>query len=260
MEQTNPQEFGNESKLHFIFNFISNCVNAILKTLGIFKDAEDLPELIAINYSDLQMGHFLDSGAHGNVYLAKLNNETVAVKKLRSKCAIVDFAHFRKLSHPNIVTFKGACESPTSETCLIMEYCPAGQLCQYLAKTESLTPSLLADWSRQIASGMAYLHGCSIIHCDLKSPNVLISEGKLKIGDIDGSQQMHPGENQRQMSTVGTVAWMAPEFILNEQCTKKIDIWSYGVILWELCKFESNRCTLYHFANHVCYSFFLKLL
>lgn len=253
-----------ENKLYQYFpavkttrNWIDAVLLSLLGKLGLLKNAKAEKSVWNVDYGELQEAVYLDSGAQGLVYLAKLNNEAVAVKKLRSKCAIVDFAHLRKLSHPNIVAFKGACVSPTSHSCLVMEYVPFGQLCQYLANTESLTPSLLADWSHQIASGMAYLHDCSIIHRDLKSPNVLLSYGKLlKICDFDTSRQMNAGQNRRQMSLAGTVSWMAPEMIRNEQCSEKIDVWSYGVILWELSKFECNRCAPYQLANHVCFFFF----
>ena len=149
----------------------------------------------------------------------------MAVKKLRFKSEISDFAHLRHLSHRNVVAFKGVCITESFHPCLIMEYCPFGQLCQYLATCGSLTPTRLTDWSRQMASGMAYLHANHIIHRDVKSPNVLIShQSVLKICDFDTSKQLSNG-HERRMSLAGTVAWMAPEVIRNELCSEKIDVW-----------------------------------
>lgn len=198
------------------------------------------------------MQFFLLLFLFNNFYLfftANYDNEMVAVKRLRSKCSPSDFEHLRTISHPNLVTFRGVAsesfwdsnneENSSYQSCsLVMEYCPFGQLCQHLASIETLPPSLLADWSRQLASGMAYLHSRRIIHRDLKSPNVLISHGQLlKICDFDTShrlQQVVKNEGDetslssvlsRQMSLAGTLAWMAPEMIRNEKCSEKIDIW-----------------------------------
>lgn len=158
---------------------------------------------------------------------------------MREKCE-TEIRHLRKLNHKNIVAFKGVCTtSPTSSSyCIVMEYCPYGQLCQYLKKVEFLYPTQAVEWSRQIASGMAYLHKHMIIHRDLKSPNVLISKNSLlKISDFGTSRQLNDYHSTK-MSFAGTVAWMAPEVIRNEPCSEKVDVWSFGVVLWELFTLE----------------------
>lgn len=66
---------------------------------------------------------------------------------------------------------RGVCTQPPC-FCIIMEYCPYGQLYDILRTVDKLPPRLLFDWSRQIANGMAYLHSHKIIHRDLKSPKL----------------------------------------------------------------------------------------
>lgn len=81
---------------------------------------------------------------------------------------------------------------------------------------------------------MDYLHTGApkqLIHRDLKSSNILVNGNVLKITDFGLSKEM---DKTAQMSTVGTYAWMAPEIIKHEKCSEKVDIWSYGVVLWEL--------------------------
>lgn len=179
---------------------------------------------------------------------------------MREKCE-TEIRHLRKLNHKNIVAFKGVCTGVAgngngvgggagngahhnhtggvTSYCIVMEFCPYGQLCQFLKQCESLYPLLVIDWSRQIASGMAYLHKHMIIHRDLKSPNVLISHNNiLKISDFGTSRQMGGDCHSTKMSFAGTVAWMAPEVIRNEPCSEKIDVWSFGVVLWELLTLE----------------------
>ncbi|XP_024874348.1 mitogen-activated protein kinase kinase kinase 13 isoform X6 [Temnothorax curvispinosus] len=182
--------------------------------------------------SELQ---WLGSGAQGAVFSGKLNKEIVAVKKVKEPKE-TDIRHLRKLNHPNIVHFKGVCTKPPCY-CIIMEFCPFGPLYDLLRAGEPVPPARLVSWSKQIAAGMAYLHAHKIIHRDLKSPNVLIGQGEVvKISDFGTSRQWN--EISTKMTFAGTVAWMAPEVIRNELCSEKVDIWSYGVVLWELLSGE----------------------
>ncbi|XP_077544388.1 mitogen-activated protein kinase kinase kinase 13-B-like isoform X6 [Haemaphysalis longicornis] len=179
---------------------------------------------------------FVGSGAQGAVFVGQLRDERVAVKKVTS-LAETDIRHLRRLNHPNIVAFKGVC---TQEPCfcIVMEYCPYGQLYDALKNGRPIPPATVVEWSKHIASGMHYLHAHSIIHRDLKSPNILISYNDvLKISDFGTSRQW--SERSTKMSFAGTVAWMAPEVIRNEPCSEKVDIWSYGVVLWELLNGET---------------------
>jgi len=181
---------------------------------------------------DLQ---WLGSGAQGAVFLGRLNNELVAVKKVKDR-AEADLKHLRKLNHPNIVHFKGVCiQSPCY--CIVMEYCPYGQLYDVMKNGRQIPPHLVIEWSKQIASGMQYLHSRKIIHRDLKSPNVLLSyNDTLKISDFGISRQWTEGDTK--LSFAGTVSWMAPEVIRVESCSEKVDVWSFGVVLWELLTCE----------------------
>lgn len=182
--------------------------------------------------SDLQ---WLGSGAQGAVFSGMLKKEIVAVKKVR-ETRETDIKHLRKLNHQNIVKFRGVCTQAPCY-CIIMEYCPYGPLYDLLRAGEPIPPPRLVSWSKQIAAGMAYLHAHKIIHRDLKSPNVLIGRDEVvKISDFGTSREWN--EISTKMSFAGTVAWMAPEIIRNEPCSEKVDIWSYGIVLWELLSGE----------------------
>uniref|UniRef100_A0A8C2XPL8 Mitogen-activated protein kinase kinase kinase 12 n=1 Tax=Cyclopterus lumpus TaxID=8103 RepID=A0A8C2XPL8_CYCLU len=178
--------------------------------------------------SDLQ---WVGSGAQGAVFLGKFHGNDVAVKKVRD-IKETEIKHLRKLKHPNIITFKGVCTQAPCY-CILMEYCAQGQLYEVLRGCRKITPSLLVDWSMGIAGGMNYLHLHKIIHRDLKSPNMLITHDDLvKISDFGTSKEL--SDKSTKMSFAGTVAWMAPEVIRNEPVSEKVDIWSFGVVLWEM--------------------------
>uniref|UniRef100_G3NFS6 Mitogen-activated protein kinase kinase kinase 12 n=1 Tax=Gasterosteus aculeatus aculeatus TaxID=481459 RepID=G3NFS6_GASAC len=178
--------------------------------------------------SDLQ---WVGSGAQGAVFLGKFHGDDVAVKKVRD-IKETEIKHLRKLKHPNIITFKGVCTQAPCY-CILMEYCAQGQLYEVLRAGRKITPSLMVDWSMGIAGGMNYLHLHKIIHRDLKSPNMLITHDDLvKISDFGTSKEL--SDKSTKMSFAGTVAWMAPEVIRNEPVSEKVDIWSFGVVLWEM--------------------------
>uniref|UniRef100_A0A8C5ELL1 Mitogen-activated protein kinase kinase kinase n=1 Tax=Gouania willdenowi TaxID=441366 RepID=A0A8C5ELL1_GOUWI len=189
---------------------------------------QDMWEVPFEEISELQ---WLGSGAQGAVFLGKFRSEEVAIKKVREQKE-TDIKHLRKLKHPNIISFKGVCTQAPCY-CIIMEYCAQGQLYEVLRAGRKVTPRLLVDWASGIASGMNYLHLHKIIHRDLKSPNVLVTHNDtVKISDFGTSKEL--SDKSTKMSFAGTVAWMAPEVIRNEPVSEKVDIWSFGVVLWEL--------------------------
>ncbi|XP_072117292.1 mitogen-activated protein kinase kinase kinase 13 [Mobula birostris] len=184
-----------------------------------------------VPFEEISELQWLGSGAQGAVFLGKFRGEDVAIKKVREQKE-TDIKHLRKLRHPNIIAFKGVCTQAPCY-CIIMEYCAHGQLYEVLRAGRKISPRLLVDWSSGIASGMNYLHLHKIIHRDLKSPNVLVThDDAVKISDFGTSKEL--SDKSTKMSFAGTVAWMAPEVIRNEPVSEKVDIWSFGVVLWEL--------------------------
>ncbi|VDO37586.1 unnamed protein product [Haemonchus placei] len=172
---------------------------------------------------------WLGAGSQGAVFRGCLNGQTVAVKKVKLK-EETDIKHLRHLNHPNIIKFIGVCTQAPCY-CLVMEYCPNGQLGDILKSDRVIE---WCSWSRQIAEGMEYLHKNKVIHRDLKSPNILFDEeGVVKICDFGTSHQQKK-QNSTVMSFCGTVSWMAPEVMKKQPCCEKVDVYSYGVVLWEL--------------------------
>ncbi len=156
-----------------------------------------------------------------------------------------------KLRHPNIVLFMAACARPP-QLCILTEFCHGGSLFGALRRRswrERLSLNDLVVIARHIARGMRFLHCNNLIHRDLKSQNLLldrtVEEGcpVLKIADFGLSRRFKHGGPNLSMSgstpgvmtsETGTYRWMAPEVIRHEPYSQKIDVYSYGVVVWEL--------------------------
>ncbi|XP_041831636.1 mitogen-activated protein kinase kinase kinase 7 isoform X2 [Melanotaenia boesemani] len=140
-----------------------------------------------------------------------------------------------RVNHQNIVKLYGACKNPV---CLVMEYAEGGSLYNVLHGAEPLpyyTASHAMSWCLQCSQGVAYLHGMkpkALIHRDLKPPNLLLVAGGtvLKICDFGTACdiQTHMTNNK------GSAAWMAPEVFEGSNYSEKCDVFSWGIILWEV--------------------------
>ncbi|XP_052379421.1 mitogen-activated protein kinase kinase kinase 7-like isoform X2 [Oncorhynchus keta] len=178
-------------------------------------------------------------GAFGVVCKAKWKGKDVAIKTIESeserKAFIVELRQLSRVNHPNIVKLYGSCNNPV---CLVMEYAEGGSLYNVLHGAEPLpcyTASHAMSWCFQCSQGVAYLHGMkpkALIHRDLKPPNLLLVAGgtMLKICDFGTACdiQTHMTNNK------GSAAWMAPEVFEGNNYSEKCDVFSWGIILWEV--------------------------
>lgn len=198
-----------------------------------------------IDSSELENIETVGRGAFGVVSKALWRKKfIVAVKTIETeaekKAFVVEVQQLSRISHENIIKLYGACTTQ-DPVCLVMEYAEGGSLYSLLHWTHPTQPapiytsSHVMSWALQCARGVEYLHGIKpkgIIHRDLKPPNLLLTRcgTVLKICDFGTACDM----KTYMTNNKGSAAWMAPEVFEGNNYTEKCDVFSFGIILWEM--------------------------
>ena len=155
-----------------------------------------------------------------------------ALKEFRTEVTMMS-----KMRHPNVVLLMGIC-SAAPNLAIVTEYLARGSLYRLLHHTETpLDMRRRVKMGIDMAKGMAYLHSASppIVHRDLKSPNLLVDETfTVKICDFGLARFKQDTFVQTVNGCAGTPNYMAPEVLRNEKFNEKCDVFSMGVVLWEL--------------------------
>jgi ankyrin repeat protein len=198
-----------------------------------------------IPYTKLEFGKILGEGGFGVVHQGKYAHTDVAIKCIQTHKLTehaleelkTESLFMVQLKHPNVVQCYGACLEPGHYS-LVMELMPKGSLYDLLQNKQEISWSLRAQIAVDIASGLAYLHDQQIVHRDLKSMNVLLSDNlRAKISDF-GLSKIKTASQATTANTkkgIGTTRWMAPELFDDEPSnTVASDVYSFGMVLWEL--------------------------
>ncbi|XP_019697770.2 proto-oncogene tyrosine-protein kinase receptor Ret isoform X1 [Harpegnathos saltator] len=183
-----------------------------------------------------------------------------------------EYQLLKEAQHPNVIRLLGACTTPGAPVYLIIEFAEFGSLRNYLrrsrnlktegrtgcstsllsassgnntgeesrcadnALTYTITPHDILSFAWQISKGMAYLADIKLVHRDLAARNVLLATGKVcKISDFGLTRDVYEDDAYLKRSKGRVpVKWMAPESLADHVYTSKSDVWSFGVLLWEL--------------------------
>ncbi|XP_065849707.1 uncharacterized protein [Euphorbia lathyris] len=222
--------------------------------------------LQTIKNDDLEEIRELGSGTYGAVYHGKWKGSDVAIKRIKASCfagrpsererLIADFWKealiLSSLHHPNVVSFYGIVrDGPDGSLATVTEFMVNGSLKQFLQKKDrTIDRRKRLIIAMDAAFGMEYLHGKNIVHFDLKCENLLVNmrdpqRPVCKIGDLGLSKV-------KQQTLVsggvrGTLPWMAPELLSGKShmVTEKIDVYSFGIVMWELLTGEEPYAGLH---------------
>eukprot|EP01117_Protostelium_nocturnum_P019848 TRINITY_DN8700_c0_g1_i3.p1 TRINITY_DN8700_c0_g1~~TRINITY_DN8700_c0_g1_i3.p1 ORF type:complete len:963 (-),score=322.25 TRINITY_DN8700_c0_g1_i3:51-2939(-) len=186
--------------------------------------------------SQLEMMEKTGQGAFGQVFKAIYNGHTdVAVKKLNKDADRKQFMReaniTRNLHHPNICQYIGLFEDSEGQICMILEYMSEGDLLSYLQR-EHLSAEQKMKIAMDLAGAMAYLEEKNIIHCDVAARNVLYSGTIAKLGDFGMACKSIHGSEVRDGKS--PIRWSPPEVITEHRYSHAGDVWSYGILVWEL--------------------------
>lgn len=193
-------------------------------------------------------GKTLGQGAFGTVKLCmhKDSQKTFAIKIMHKVAIKKQHIYIELLqnelqilgekSHPNIIRIVDLIED-NENYYIVSEVVKGGELFNRLTKLNSFTESQAADIISQIMLGLNYMHLQSITHRDLKPENILLVKDDedcfdIKIADLGFAQKF---DKEKGLDLVlGTPLYMAPELVKHERYTEKVDVWSLGVIVYQL--------------------------
>ena len=245
----------------------------LCKQSSVASSLEEFSGWNVVKWSDLKLGEKLGAGSFGEVWTGTYLQTRIAIKRLLTRrCGngsgrggsgnaasspTADALEYDEVSayllealqkeaglisslrHPNIVQFLGVCLKPP---CILMELCARKSVDEVLAKalqnpkTSSLSWLRLLSMANDAAKGMLYLHSMTppIVHRDLKSPNLLVDANwRVKVSDFNLSRAA--AQDSRVSSlTVTNPRWLSPESLRGEEAGLPADVWSMGVVMWEL--------------------------
>ncbi|CAL0305279.1 unnamed protein product [Lupinus luteus] len=204
------------------------------------------PENIICNRGKWKKGKLLGQGTFGHVYQGfhSESGQMCAIKEVRVICddrsskeclkQLNQEIHLlSQLSHPNIVQYYGS-DLGDEALSVYLEFVSGGSIHKLLQEYGSFGEPVIQNYTRQIVSGLSYLHGRNTVHRDIKGANILVDpNGEIKLADFGMAK--HINSSASMLSFKGSPYWMAPEVVMNTNgYSLPVDIWSLGCTILEM--------------------------
>uniref|UniRef100_A0A8C8FDI0 Tyrosine-protein kinase n=1 Tax=Oncorhynchus tshawytscha TaxID=74940 RepID=A0A8C8FDI0_ONCTS len=228
-----------------LMNHLVSSHQHVTKRSDIVLKRPVLKDKWVLEHDDVILGQSIGQGNFGEVYSGRLlsDNTPVAVKACRENLApehknrfLMEARILKQYDHPNIVKLIGVC-TQKQPIYIIMELVQGGDFLSFLrCEGHNLKSNMLVKMAENVASGMEYLESKKCIHRDLAARNCLVGEqSRVKISDFGMSREQQDGV----YSAAGglkqiPVKWTAPEALNYGRYTTESDVWSFGVLLWEI--------------------------
>uniref|UniRef100_A0A4W5M3E5 Tyrosine-protein kinase n=1 Tax=Hucho hucho TaxID=62062 RepID=A0A4W5M3E5_9TELE len=228
-----------------LMNHLVSSHQHVTKRSDIVLKRPVLKDKWVLEHDDVVLGQSIGRGNFGEVYSGRLlsDNTPVAVKACRENLApehknrfLMEARILKQYDHPNIVKLIGVC-TQKQPIYIIMELVQGGDFLSFLrCEGHNLKSNMLVKMAENVASGMEYLERKKCIHRDLAARNCLVGEqSRVKISDFGMSREQQDGV----YSAAGglkqiPVKWTAPEALNYGRYTTESDVWSFGVLLWEI--------------------------
>ncbi|KAL1260402.1 hypothetical protein QQF64_008229, partial [Cirrhinus molitorella] len=160
-----------------------------------------------------------------------------------------------RMKHPNIVAFKDSFEAD-GHLYIVMEFCSGGDLLQRIQQQKNVlfAEDVILNWFAQMCLGTRHIHEKRVLHRDLKSKNIFLTDsGTVKVGDFGSACSLNSAKAYAQ-TYVGTPYYVSPEIWDNKPYNNKSDVWSLGCVLYELCTLQHpfQSCSWKNLILKVC--------
>ncbi|KAJ3676826.1 hypothetical protein LUZ60_002550 [Juncus effusus] len=224
-----------------------NSSDPLIQALFDPLETVDSDEDFNIDLRKLKIDSPYSHGAFGKLYTGTYDGLDVSIKLLSRPEYDTEKAHLMEqefereililsnLNHLNFMKFMGACRK-SSVWCIVMEHPKHNSIRDFVRKNKrkkKIPLKIAVRLALDVAKGMAYLHNLGFIHADLRSTNLIIMPDKsVKIVGFEILQIELKPEKMTAENT--TYRWMAPEMIQHRSYNQKADVYSFGIVLWEL--------------------------
>ena len=185
----------------------------------------------------------IGSGSYGQVFLAfnTIDKKLYAIKHMEKDCLqnalhslsgiYTEIEIQSRIRHPNIIQLLYVKETKTSFD-LVMDYANSGSLFDYIRRNKGLSESKSFQLFIQVVNAIYFLHDNDLIHRDIKPENILLFDyNNVKLCDFGWCVRLNGGQRG---TFCGTTEYMAPEMVNQKEYSKEIDVWSLGVLLYEM--------------------------